>query len=316
MLARCMARTVSIVGAGRVGISLGKHLRELGWHIGAVVTRSKTTARAAVRAIGGGTPYANPAKPGGPVEAWGFSLAKSGHLIRTLAQGSDVILITTPDDIMPAVAQSLADAALAAGRASLRGKVVLHTSATLNRSALAPLARLGASTGSLHPMQAFGGKVVPKLKGVIFGIEGDAKTCRMAQSLAKSLGGIPVVIETADKPAYHAAAVMAGGSIYPILEAGLELLMSIGFTRQRASQTLLPLLRQILDNIERIGPRAAWTGPLSRGDYAVVAKHMEALRRYPPEFRKSYAALAQLAARVLSKDPAATSKHLERALKT
>ena len=367
-----MARTVSIVGAGRVGISLGKHLRELGWRIGAVVTRSKATARAAVRRIGAGkpfdrltgadagadVPYARPAKPGRPVEAWGLlaltkegSPAKSGNLIRALAPGtrgklsrgselqlrhkvaqkggalapednaflqllaSDLILMTTPDEIMPAVAQSLADAACAAGPRALRGKIVLHTSATLDRTALAPLARLGASTGSLHPMQAFGGKVVPKLKGVIFGIEGDAKARSAAQSIAKSLGGIPVAIETADKPAYHAAAVMAGGSIYPVLEAGLELLMSIGFTRQRASQTLLPLLRQILDNIERIGPRAAWTGPLSRGDYAVVAKHMNALRRYPPEFAKSYAALAQLAATVLSKDPAATRKQLERALK-
>lgn len=215
---------------------------------------------------------------------------------------------------MPAVAQSLADAARAIDPASLRNKIILHTSATLDRSALAPLARLGASTGSLHPMQAFGGKVVPKLKGVIFGVEGDAKARRLAQSLAKSLGGIPVVIETADKPAYHAAAVMAGGSIYPLLEAGLQLLISIGFTRERASQTLIPLLRQILDNTERIGPRAAWTGPLSRGDYAVVAKHMKALSRYPPEFAKSYAALAQLAAQVLSKDPAATRKQLSRAL--
>ena len=313
MLSRCMARTVSIVGAGRVGISLGTHLRKLGWRIGAVVARSESTARAAVRRIGSGTPYASPAKPGRRVEAWGFSPAKSGDLMRALAPGSDLILVATPDDVMPAVAQSLADAMRAVGRASLRGQVILHTSATLDRSALAPLARLGASTGSLHPMQAFGGKVVPKLKGVIFGIEGDARARRLAQSIAKSLGGIPVVIETADKPAYHAAAVMAGGSIYPVLEAGLQLLISVGFTRQRASQTLLPLLRQIFDNIERIGPRAAWTGPLSRGDYAVVAKHMDALRRYPPEFRKSYAALARLAAAVLSKDPAATKKRLDRA---
>jgi predicted short-subunit dehydrogenase-like oxidoreductase (DUF2520 family) len=314
MLSRCMARTVSIVGAGRVGIALGKRLRELGWRIGAVVTRSKSTARAAARRIGAGTPYASPAKPESTVEARGFSPAKSGDLVRALAPGTDVVLIATPDDIMPAVAQSLANAARAAGPRALRGKIVLHTSATLDRSALAPLARLGASTGSLHPMQAFGGKVVPKLKGVIFGIEGDAKARRLAQSLARSLGGIPVVIETSDKPAYHAAAVMAGGSIYPVLEAGLQLLISIGFTRKRASQTLLPLLRQILDNIERIGPRAAWTGPLSRGDYAVVAKHMDALRHYPPEFRQSYAALAQLAARVLSKDPTATRKQLKRAL--
>lgn len=290
MLSRCMARTVSIVGAGRVGISLGKHLRELGWRVGAVVTRSKSTARAAARRIGTGKPF---------------------ERLTSEVCAADVILFATPDDVLPAIARDLARIS----GAGCKGKIVLHTSATLDRSALAPLARRGASTGSLHPMQAFGGKVVPKLKGVIFGIEGDAAARRMAQSIAKSLGGIPVVIETADKPAYHAAAVMAGGSLYPVLEAGLELLMSIGFTRQRASQTLLPLLRQILDNIERIGPRAAWTGPLSRGDYAVVAKHMNALRRYPPEFRKSYAALAQLAARVLSKDPAATSKQLDRALK-
>ncbi len=289
MLARCMVRTVSIVGAGRVGISLGKHLRELGWRIGAVVTRSKSTAGAAVRRIGAG---------------------KRFDRLTADVCAADVILFATPDDALPDIARDLARIA----GAGCKGKVVLHTSATLDRSALAPLARLGASTGSFHPMQAFGGKVVPKLKGVIFGIEGDAKARRVAQSLARSLGGIPVVIETADKPAYHAAAVMAGGSIYPVLEAGLELLMSIGFTRQRASQTLLPLLRQILDNTERIGPRAAWTGPLSRGDYTVVGKHMNALRRYPPEFRKSYAALAQLAAQVLSKNPAATRKHLDRAL--
>jgi predicted short-subunit dehydrogenase-like oxidoreductase (DUF2520 family) len=284
-----MARTVSIVGAGRVGISLGKHLRELGWRIGAVITRSKSTAGAAVRTIGAGKPF---------------------DRLTTDLCDADLILFGTPDDGLPGIARRLARVC----GARCKGKIILHTSATLDRSALAPLARLGASTGSLHPMQAFGGKVVPNLKGVIFGIEGDAKARRLAQSLAKSLGGIPVVIETADKPAYHAAAVMAGGSIYPLLEAGLQLLISIGFTRQRASQTLLPLLHQILDNVEGIGPRAAWTGPLSRGDYAVVAKHMKVLRRYPPEFAKSYAALAELAARVLSKDPAATREQLEPAL--
>ena len=196
-----------------------------------------------------------------------------------------------------------------------RGKVVLHTSGALDNKSCAARAprrlhRLAPSDADIRRQSA-----CRNLKGVIFGVEGDAKARRLAQSLAKSLGGIPVVIETADKPAYHAAAVMAGGSIYPLLEAGLQLLISIGFTRERASQTLIPLLRQILDNTERIGPRAAWTGPLSRGDYAVVAKHMKALSRYPPEFAKSYAALAQLAARVLSKDPSATSKQLERALK-
>ncbi|HEX4001048.1 MAG TPA: DUF2520 domain-containing protein [Candidatus Acidoferrales bacterium] len=323
-----MSRTVSIVGAGRVGISLAKHLREAGWRIGAVVTRSQSTARAAVRRIGAGMPVAfedvRALVPGAKARTTSPFFAglkpRASTRLRTFVEAKtlrafDLILFATPDDAMPAVAQSLADALRsAAGPRALRDRVVLHTSATLDRSVLAPLAQLGAATGSLHPMQAFGGKVMPKLGGVIFGIEGDAKARRTAQSIAKSLGGIPVAIETSDKPAYHAAAVMAGGSIYPVLEAGLQLLISIGFTRQRASQTLLPLLRQIFDNIERIGPRAAWTGPLSRGDYAVVARHMKALRRYPPEFGESYAALAKLAAQVLAKDPAAMRKPLARAL--
>jgi predicted short-subunit dehydrogenase-like oxidoreductase (DUF2520 family) len=168
--------------------------------------------------------------------------------------------------------------------------------------------------GSLHPMQAFGGKLIPKLSGVIFGVEGDPKARRMAQSIGKSLGGITVTINTRDKPIYHAAAVMAAGSTYPAIEAGVQLLMRIGFTRARAMQTLVPLIRQIFDNIERIGPRAAWTGPLSRGDYGIVARHARALRRYPREFRQSYAASSLLAGRLLAKNPAVAVGKIKRAL--
>ena len=65
-------------------------------------------------------------------------------------------------------------------------------------------------------------------------------------------------------------------------------------------------MRQMLDNFEKYGPRAAWTGPAARGDYATVKKHLDALRRYPREFGESYATLVRLSARVLSKNPAKT----------
>ena len=75
-------------------------------------------------------------------------------------------------------------------------------------------------------------------------------------------------------------------------------------------QTLLPLIRQILDNIERIGPRAAWTGPLSRGDYAIVARHVRALQKYPREIQQAYAASSLLAGRLLAKNPDAALKKI------
>ena len=92
---------------------------------------------------------------------------------------------------------------------------------------------------------------------------------------------------TRDKPIYHATAVLAAGSEYPSMEARVQMLVRIGFTRRRALQTLLPLTRQMLDNIERLGPRAAWTGPMSRGDYAIVAKHAKRVRSYPREVSAS-----------------------------
>jgi predicted short-subunit dehydrogenase-like oxidoreductase (DUF2520 family) len=305
-----MTRTLSIVGAGRVGRTLGKRLRERGWRIGAVVTRSAATSRAAVRTIGAGAPLAWAGSVGIHPHEKRRGSGQDSALDVTAIFAADVIFLCTADDDLPALVRTLAKL----GRAKCKGKIVLHTSATLDRTVLAPLARCGAATGSLHPMQAFGGKLIPKLSGVIFGVEGDPKARRMAQSIGKSLGGITVTINTRDKPIYHAAAVMAAGSTYPAIEAGVQLLMRIGFTRARAMQTLVPLIRQIFDNIERIGPRAAWTGPLSRGDYGIVARHARALRRYPREFRQSYAASSLLAGRLLAKNPAVAVGKIKRAL--
>jgi predicted short-subunit dehydrogenase-like oxidoreductase (DUF2520 family) len=224
---------------------------------------------------------------------------------------ADLILIATPDDALEAIAKSLGRIA---GR-GLRRKIVLHTSGALDRGVLAPLARQGAATGSLHPMQTFSGRSAPKLDGIIFAIEGDAKARRAGREIARALGGVPVTIDGRSKPAYHAAGVLAAGHALALLESSVEVLIGIGFTRRRSLDTLLPLTRQMLDNMERLGARAAWTGPVARGDYETIAKHANALRRYPREFWQAYAALALLAARVLAKHPRKTLTRLRRALK-
>ena len=286
-----MPPTISITGAGRVGQAFAKRLRKLGWRIGAVVTRFRASARAAVRAIGAGTPHA----------------ALTPEVL-----DADVILLSVPDDVLENVAQKLARI----GGEKLHGKIVLHTSGALDHRVLAPLARRGAFTGSMHPMQTFSGRSAPRLDGVIFSIEGAPAARRAAQKIARALGGTPVIIHAEDKPAYHASGTSVAGHALALVESAIQTLMKIGFTRRRANQALLPLIRQMLDNYQLLGPRAAWTGPLSRGDYATISKHVKALRRFPREFQDAYAALALLSARVLSKKPAATSKKLTRTLKT
>jgi predicted short-subunit dehydrogenase-like oxidoreductase (DUF2520 family) len=290
MLSLCMSRSVSIVGAGRLGRALGRSLRRLGWSIGPVVTRSAAHSRAAVRAIGAGKPLAT---------------------LTSEVMDSNVILLATPDDVLADMAGQLAK--LTGNKC--RGKIVLHGSGALDNSVLRALARCGAATGSIHPMQTFTKNSQPSLKGVIFAIEGHPRARRAAGAMARSLGGVPVSVASSSKPAYHAAGTLVAGHALALTEAAAQMLIKLGFTRPHALQTLLPLMRQMLDNFEKHGPRAAWTGPASRGDFATLAKHRAALRRYPREFGESYSTLVRLSARVLAKNPTATLQQLERALK-
>ena len=278
MLAREMYETLAIVGAGRVGRALGRRLRELGWTIGSVVTRSEPTARRAVRFIGAGKPEA-------------------GLSRRVLL--SSVILISTPDSEIAGVAAELARI----GTEELRGHVVLHTSGALDSGLLQPLREHGAAVGSMHPLQTFCGVAVPPLEGKLFAIEGDLVALRTARKIARELGAAPTPIEPKKKPLYHAAGALAAGHTLVVIESAVQLLVSLGIKRSEAIRALLPMTKQVLQNYERLGPRAAWTGPLSRGDYEVVAKHLNVLQDYSPEYKQAYEALNHLAERVFERDP-------------
>jgi predicted short-subunit dehydrogenase-like oxidoreductase (DUF2520 family) len=282
-----MPGSLSIIGAGRVGRALGRCLRELGWKIGAVVTRSDSTARKVVRSIGAGHAHA--------------------FLTRQVV-AAQVILITTPDRCVAEVAEELARI----GAEELRGKIVLHTSGALSSDVLDPLRQCGASVGSMHPLQTFSGVGVPPLDGKAFAIEGDAHAVRIARSIARALGAIPVHIEGSKKPLYHAAGALAAGNVLALMEAATRLMTAAGMKRREAVRALLPLTRQVLENFERLGPRAAWTGPLSRGDYGVVATHTEAMKDLPAEFAQAYEAVNRLAALVLAQDSAAMLAELEK----
>jgi len=282
-----MPGTLSIVGAGRVGRAIGRRLRELGWKIGAVVTSSDPTARKAVRSIGAGHAHA--------------------FLTRQVL-AAQVILITTRDS---AVAQATEDLARI-GAEELRGKIVLHTSGALSSDVLDPVRKCGAAVGSMHPLQTFSGVGVPPLDGKVFTIEGDTAAVRVARQIARALGAVPVHIDGAKKPLYHAAGALAAGSILALMEAATRLMTAAGMKRREAVRALLPLTRQVLENFERLGPRAAWTGPLSRGDYAVVAAHTGAMKELPEEFTEAYEAVNRLAALVLAQDSSAMLAELEK----
>jgi predicted short-subunit dehydrogenase-like oxidoreductase (DUF2520 family) len=287
MLTQRKPETVSIVGAGRVGRAMGRRLHELGWHVGGVASRSVSTARAAVRAIGAGQP-----------------LDAATHQL----MNSRVVLITTPDSAIESVAKNLAHL----GAKEWSGKVVLHTSGSLDSNVLRPLANLGAATGSMHPMQTFSNQNVPDLAKCIFGIDGSPAALQVARKMIHQMGGVAVRLSGANKAAYHAAGSFACVYVLALMEAATRLLMTQGFKRRQAMRALLPLTRQTLDNFESVGSLAAWTGPLSRGDFSTVERHVKALAEFEPGYLEAYRTLSRLTAEVLAAQPGAMVKQLDR----
>jgi predicted short-subunit dehydrogenase-like oxidoreductase (DUF2520 family) len=261
-------------------------LHERGWKILAVATRSEATAGKAARFIRAGRAFA-------------------GITHHVLA--AKTILVTVADDAILQAAEKL----VRVGEEQLRGKIVLHTSGACDASALQAVRACGAFAGSMHPLQTFNGLSVPPLEGKIFAVEGDGPAVRVARSIARSLGGVPVNISAEKKPLYHAAGAFAAGLALAMEEAGVQMLKTTGLPQREALEALLSLTRQVLDHYEKLGAHKAWTGPLSRGDYRVVAAHEEALAQAHPEFLEAYQAVNRLSAHVLAGDPAAVLEKLE-----
>jgi predicted short-subunit dehydrogenase-like oxidoreductase (DUF2520 family) len=281
-----MEKALAIIGAGSVGQSLGRRLREDGWKIQSVVTRTEPSARRAARFIAAG---------------------KASAAITRQIVSAAAILICVPNDAIRETGDELARI----GGEELRGKTVLHTSGACGSYVLDALRIRGAAVGSMHPLQSFSGVSVPALEGKIFAIEGDEAAVRVARQMVRALGGTPVRIAAAKKPLYHAAGALAAGLVLAMEEAGVQMAMASGMKRRETVRALLSLTRQVLEHYEKLGPQKAWTGPLSRRDYRVVAAHEDALLEFRPEFLEAYRATCQLAARVLADDPDAMLKELE-----
>ena len=64
---------------------------------------------------------------------------------------------------------------------------------------------------------------------------------------------------------------------------------------------MLPLQRASLDNVERLGPAEALTGPAVRGDAGTIERNLAALRASRPDAVAAYVELCRARARARSR---------------
>jgi predicted short-subunit dehydrogenase-like oxidoreductase (DUF2520 family) len=99
-------------------------------------------------------------------------------------------------------------------------------------------------------------------------------------------------VADADRAAYHAAAAIASNHLVALLGQVERVAARAGVPLE----AYLDLVRVTLDNVAEMGPAAALTGPVARGDWATVERHRAAL---PADELVAYDAMVAAARRLV-----------------
>jgi predicted short-subunit dehydrogenase-like oxidoreductase (DUF2520 family) len=155
----------------------------------------------------------------------------------------------------------------------------------------------GAHAGSFHPVKTFAdpGHAAGSFAGTYVALEGDKKALKILRVALRKTGARVLEIEARNKILYHAGSVMVCNYLCALLEAGLRCYDGAGVRLETAYKLMEPLVRETVDNVFRVGTVRALTGPVARGDAAVVVRQIEALRGHDRQLAALYRSLGRLA---------------------
>jgi predicted short-subunit dehydrogenase-like oxidoreductase (DUF2520 family) len=187
----------------------------------------------------------------------------------------ELVLLCVPDR---AIAEVAAETPL--------GPWVAHVSGATSLAALEPHVR----RFSMHPLQSFSrARGSEQLDGAWAAVTGETAAARDAgEELAEALGLRPFDLADGRRVAYHAGAAMASNYLVTLRAAAGSLLEAAG----APPEALDPLIRGAVDGGFEL------TGPIARGDWDTVLRHLEAIRAERPELEELYVVLAEATARI------------------
>lgn len=198
----------------------------------------------------------------------GFKLADEDALSR-----AELCFFTVPDGQLAAIVADVVP--------SLSARcAVIHCAGALTLEDLGPRPVLGGRPrASFHPLCAISGPLDP-LAGCSVALSTRSPAVMKAlERLAKSLALHPLRVAEKSRAAYHAGAVMSAGGTVALVSSAVEALRTAGISEADAVTALLPLVASALRGIQARGLTGALTGPVLRGDTAVLARHVKALPR-------------------------------------
>ncbi len=241
---------VGFIGAGKVGNTLGKYFEQNDIALTGYFDIDKNAA----------------------MEAADFTLSTVYTSLSELVNCSDIIFITTTDNIIQYVWEEIKEL-------PIEGKIICHCSGALSSAVFKEVDEKGAFGYSIHPLFSCSSKTssYKKLYDALITIEGSREHLQEVEELFKRLGNSTRIIDSTQKIKYHAAAVFASNQPIALAGQGADILEQCGFTRDEAIKAVLFLMSHAIENIERQGLEEALTGPVERNDIITVKKHLKVL---------------------------------------
>lgn len=209
-------------------------------------------------------------------------------------KNSDVIFITVPDSCIQNTAHEIAEKM---NSQDIAERVFFHCSGALTSDVLLPIANKGGITASFHPIQTFA-DIDNGWKGlynIYFGFEGNCCALKYAKEISDAFDANILSIKKENKPLYHAAACIMSNYMAALFHIAEKLLGDAGIDSNEGVKAFKPLIDKTIENIYIHGSQNALTGPISRGDYNVVANHVNAIKDNPSYVSDVYKSLGKAA---------------------
>ena len=244
------------IGAGKVGFSLGKYLKENSIDISGYYSKSQHSSK----------------------EAAIFTNTRQYNNLEDLIKNSDAIFITTPDN-------QIADVWNEIKKLPIKEKLICHCSGSISSEVFSNINNHGAYGYSIHPMFAISDKYnsYKDLSQAFITIEGNEKHIEYLKMLFSHLGNDVAIINKENKILYHAASVTVSNLVLGLINNGVNYLEECGFTKEMAIKALYPLIENNLRNIKERGAVKSLTGPIERGDLSTVINHLNVIREEDKE---------------------------------
>ena len=187
-------------------------------------------------------------------------------------EDADVILLCVPDTAIAATARC---------QTPDTAQWVAHTSGATPLSALDPHRR----RFGLHPLRSFTRARGPEqLDGAPAAITAENDEARdVGFELARLLGLEPFALAEEDRALYHAGAAIASNYLVTLHRAATEIFQEVG----APEDGIRSLMQSVIDNGFEL------TGPIARGDWETVDRHLGAIRKRKPKLELLYRTLAE-----------------------